>query len=240
MKSFKGKVAAITGAGSGMGRELAYELAQAGCSLSLSDVNEQGLAETAAKAREYGVKVTAEKVDVAKREQISPQSMGATTAALEARGLIERTADPDDGRRQILSPTKAGLATVPGRRNARPEAMAAGLEQMKFYEVGPHISLTQHAITVRPLAFSNKTFERLPPELQDCVISAGKEAGKYGREIESTEDAQKLQAMEEKGWITTHEFTEKDKMLELAQPVKQAYAEDLGAGDVLAAINQIQ
>jgi tripartite ATP-independent transporter DctP family solute receptor len=120
------------------------------------------------------------------------------------------------------------------------ENEAAGLEQMKFYEVGPHISLTQHAITVRPLAFGNKTFERLPPELQDCVLSAGKEAGKYGREVESTEDAQKLQAMEEKGWLETHEFTEKDKMLELAQPVKQAYAEELGAADVLEAINQIQ
>lgn len=66
--------------------------------------------------------------DLAKREQISPQSMGATTAALEARGLLERRADPDDGRRQILSPTKAGLATLRGRRNARAGAMAAALE----------------------------------------------------------------------------------------------------------------
>jgi short-subunit dehydrogenase len=70
MKSFNGKVAAITGAGSGMGRELAYELAQAGCALSLSDVNEKGLEETAAKAREYGVNVTAQRVDVAKRDEI--------------------------------------------------------------------------------------------------------------------------------------------------------------------------
>jgi len=66
--------------------------------------------------------------ELAKREQISPQSMGATTAALEARGLVERTADPDDGRRQILSPTKAGLATLRSRRNAKAEAMAAALD----------------------------------------------------------------------------------------------------------------
>ena len=40
------------------------------------------------------------------------------------------------------------------------ENEAAGIEQMKFYEVGPEISLTRHAITVRPVAFSGKTFRR--------------------------------------------------------------------------------
>jgi TRAP-type transport system periplasmic protein len=120
------------------------------------------------------------------------------------------------------------------------ENEAAGLEQMKFYEVGPHISLTEHAITVRPLAFSNATFERLPAELQDCVLEAGREAGAHGRQIESTEDAEKLKAMEEKGWLETHEFTEKEKLLELAQPVKQAYAEELGASEVLERIDSVQ
>ncbi|MPZ11907.1 MAG: C4-dicarboxylate ABC transporter substrate-binding protein, partial [Kiloniellaceae bacterium] len=52
------------------------------------------------------------------------------------------------------------------------ENEAAGLEQMKFYEVGPEIALTQHAITVRPIGFSNKTFERLTPEEQQCVVDA--------------------------------------------------------------------
>lgn len=66
--------------------------------------------------------------ELAKREQISPQSMGATTAALEARGLVQRTADPDDGRRQILSPTEAGRAALRDRRNAKTELMAAALD----------------------------------------------------------------------------------------------------------------
>src|SRR6185436_10805353 len=38
------------------------------------------------------------------------------------------------------------------------ENEAAGVEQMKFYEVAPHLSMTQHAITIRPLCFSVKTF----------------------------------------------------------------------------------
>jgi NAD(P)-dependent dehydrogenase (short-subunit alcohol dehydrogenase family) len=68
MKDFKNKVAAITGAASGMGRTLALELARRGCHLALSDVNEKGLAETAQMASKLGVKVTTAKVNVASRE----------------------------------------------------------------------------------------------------------------------------------------------------------------------------
>lgn len=68
MAAFKDKVAAITGAGSGIGRALAVELASRGCNLALSDVNEAGLAETAALLK--GVKVTTARVDVSKKEQI--------------------------------------------------------------------------------------------------------------------------------------------------------------------------
>jgi tripartite ATP-independent transporter DctP family solute receptor len=120
------------------------------------------------------------------------------------------------------------------------ENEAAGIEQMKFYEVGPHIALTAHAITVRPLCFSGKTFERLPEDLQAAIVRAGREAGAYGREIESTEDSEKLAMMEKNGWLQTHEFTDREELLELAEPVKQAYAEELGAGHVLEAINAVQ
>lgn len=70
MKNFKDKVAAITGAGSGMGRELAVQLAKRGCAVAISDVNEKGLAETAELVRAVGGKVTVTKVDVANREQV--------------------------------------------------------------------------------------------------------------------------------------------------------------------------
>ena len=70
MKNFENKVAAITGAGSGMGRELAVQLAKRGCAVAISDVNEKGLAETADLVRAVGVKVTTCKVDVANREAV--------------------------------------------------------------------------------------------------------------------------------------------------------------------------
>lgn len=70
MKSFENKVAAITGAGSGIGRELAYGLARQGCKLALSDVNAEGLAETAAQARRLGVAVSETVVNVADRDAV--------------------------------------------------------------------------------------------------------------------------------------------------------------------------
>ncbi len=70
MRSFSGKVAAITGAGSGIGRELALQLARSGCHLALCDVEEEGLAGTVGMVREAGVRVTGAKVDVADREAV--------------------------------------------------------------------------------------------------------------------------------------------------------------------------
>ncbi len=70
VKSFENKVAAITGAGSGIGRALAIELGRANCNLALSDVNEEGLQETVEQACETGVHVTSRRVDVADREAV--------------------------------------------------------------------------------------------------------------------------------------------------------------------------
>ena len=66
------------------------------------------------------------------------------------------------------------------------ENEAAGVESMKFYEVAPHLAMTEHAITIRPICFSTKTFKTLPPDLQAAILKAGKEAGAYGRQVESS------------------------------------------------------
>ena len=65
--------------------------------------------------------------DLARQEQISPQSMGATLSELEARGLVNRQPDPDDGRRILLSISAAGRRELNRRRNARVEQLAQGL-----------------------------------------------------------------------------------------------------------------
>ena len=64
---------------------------------------------------------------LARIEQISPQSMGATLGVLEARGLVERRPDPQDGRRVVLSVTEAGRKVLRNKRNARTEQLAKAL-----------------------------------------------------------------------------------------------------------------
>jgi DNA-binding MarR family transcriptional regulator len=64
---------------------------------------------------------------LARLEQISPQSMGATLGALQARGLVERRPDPQDGRRVVLSVTDSGRQMLQDKRNARTERLAKAL-----------------------------------------------------------------------------------------------------------------
>ncbi len=66
--------------------------------------------------------------ELARLERISPQSMGATLAALEERAFVGRVPDPSDGRRAILSLTKAGTEWLTRRRSARSEHLSAALE----------------------------------------------------------------------------------------------------------------
>lgn len=67
MKTLKDKVAAITGAGGGIGRATAILMARQGCHLALSDVNEAGLADTVRECKSHGVQVTGTRLDVADR-----------------------------------------------------------------------------------------------------------------------------------------------------------------------------
>ena len=70
MKTFKNKVAVITGAGSGMGRYLAILLAKDGADVCICDVNEKTLGETLAMLRKFNVSVSSHILDVSDKEAI--------------------------------------------------------------------------------------------------------------------------------------------------------------------------
>jgi tripartite ATP-independent transporter DctP family solute receptor len=120
------------------------------------------------------------------------------------------------------------------------ENEAAGVESMKFNEVAPNLLMTQHAITIRPLCFSSKTFKSLPADLQSAIVRAGKEAGAYGRQVESSEDGAKLDAMEKAGKLKRIAFTDRARMKSLVDPVIAAYAKEIGADAIYTQINGIK
>jgi len=96
------------------------------------------------------------------------------------------------------------------------ENEAASIQNLKFYEVAPHVTLTAHTITVRPIVFSGKSFRKLPAELQAAIEEAGKEAGNYGIEIS--------------------EFANREKLLELVVPVQDKFAASINATELLQAV----
>ena len=116
------------------------------------------------------------------------------------------------------------------------ENEAASIQNLKFYEVAPNVTLTRHTITVRPIVMSGKTFRKLPEALQTAVVKAASEAGAFGRELESREDGVKLQEMIDAGQIKVQEFENRDQLLEMVKPVQNDYAAELNATDLLAAI----
>ena len=119
------------------------------------------------------------------------------------------------------------------------ENEAAGVESMKFFEVAPNLAMTQHAITIRPLCFSTKTFKKLDKAMQAAVLKAGKEAGAYGRQVESSEDTAKLEALEKAGKLKRIPFTDRAQMKKLADPVMAEYAKEIGADAIYNKINSM-
>jgi tripartite ATP-independent transporter DctP family solute receptor len=119
------------------------------------------------------------------------------------------------------------------------ENEAAGVEAMKFYEVAPSLNMTQHAITIRPICFSGKTFKKLPPDLQAAIVKAGREAGVFGRQIESGADEEKLVALEKAGKLKRIPFVDRAQMKKLADPVMSDYAKEIGATEIYNKINSM-
>ncbi|HVJ22475.1 MAG TPA: hypothetical protein VM756_00915, partial [Burkholderiales bacterium] len=73
-----------------------------------------------------------------------------------------------------------------------------------------------------------------------AVLKAGKEAGAYGRKVESSEDEQKLVALEKEGKLKRVPFADRAQMKKLADPVMAAYAKEIGAEDIYNKINNLK
>lgn len=163
-------------------------------------------------------------------DELGGHKMRVMGAPIQARIFEAITASPSAiAYSEVYNAIQTGV--VDGLENE-----SASLLQYKFFEVAPHITLTQHSITVRPIIFSGKSFRKLSPEMQAAVMKAGNAAGEYGRKLESGQDSEKLQQMVDAKQIEVHEFAGRDKLLGLVLPVQDAYAAELGAEALLEAI----
>lgn len=78
----------------------------------------------------------ASSAEMARQAQITAQSMGATLAALAARGLVDRRPDPGDGRRVVVSVSGEGRTLLRAKRHTRSQQLARALaEQFTDEEV---------------------------------------------------------------------------------------------------------
>jgi NADP-dependent 3-hydroxy acid dehydrogenase YdfG len=76
MQGFAGKVAVVTGAGSGIGQALALELGRSGAKLAISDIDTEGLAVTEERLKAIGVEVKADRLNVTEREAFQAYADG--------------------------------------------------------------------------------------------------------------------------------------------------------------------
>jgi DNA-binding MarR family transcriptional regulator len=93
---------------------------------------------TQAEARTLGrlaLMDSATAADLARAENVTPQSIGATLRALERRGLVARQPDASDGRRIRLTVTRAGLEVTGTKRDARGEQIATALAEFTDQEL---------------------------------------------------------------------------------------------------------
>jgi hypothetical protein len=79
------------------------------------------------------------------------------------------------------------------------------------------------------LLFGQDLQAKLPADLQAAIVRAGKEAGAYGRQVESSEDSAKLDVLEKAGKLKRVPFADRDAMKKLVDPVMAAYAKEIGA-----------
>ena len=83
--NLKGRVAVITGAGSGIGRATALSLARRGCHLALCDIDESALEQSQAQVSATGMRASAHPLDVASREAVA----ALPAAVFEAHGRAD-------------------------------------------------------------------------------------------------------------------------------------------------------
>jgi tripartite ATP-independent transporter DctP family solute receptor len=108
--------------------------------------------------------------------------------------------------------------------------------QQKFNEGAKYFSLTEHMVAMGLFMMSQKTFDKLPPDVQDVIIKAGSEASVYERQVDDEMNTKFLAQMQEKG--STLVKVDKSGFIKRALPLHDEIAKGLGADDLLAIVRE--
>jgi tripartite ATP-independent transporter DctP family solute receptor len=110
---------------------------------------------------------------------------------------------------------------------------------MKFYEPAPYIARTEHEFTVRPLFMSKKTYDSLPPDLQQVVLKAAQEATVYERNAE-VEAGKAAEAQMQNSLGVKFNAIDKQPFKEVTKPVIAEFASNMGLTELLASIDAVK
>lgn len=110
---------------------------------------------------------------------------------------------------------------------------------MKFYEPAPYIARTEHEFTVRPMFMAKKTWDKLPPDLQQVVLKAAQEATVYERKVELDAGKAAEADMQNKFNVKFNPI-DKQPFKTATKPVIAEFAKSMGLSDLLASIDAVK
>lgn len=121
-----------------------------------------------------GVRNLVSSAPIANLDDLAGHKMRVMGAPIQAQIFDALTAAPSAiAYNEVYNAIQSGV--IAGFENE-----AASIQNLKFYKVAPHVTLTKHTITVRPIVISDKAFRKLPEALQAAVLEAGAQAGAFG------------------------------------------------------------
>jgi tripartite ATP-independent transporter DctP family solute receptor len=119
------------------------------------------------------------------------------------------------------------------------ENESVAVREMKFYEPAPFIARTEHEFTVRPLFASKKTFDKLPPDLQQIVLKAARDATVFERKAEVEANVAAEADMQGKLNVKFNAI-DKEPFKVATKPAIAEFSKSMGLVDLLAGIDAVK
>ena len=118
------------------------------------------------------------------------------------------------------------------------ENESAGFESMRFYEVAPYWILTDHQVSTRILAFSERRFQTLPRCVQEAILISGREAAAWHVETELREEQEIIERLVRNFGVRVLPF-DNTEMRRRALPAVRDFAVEIGAEAIFDQIQAI-